>query len=251
MEHKFNIEIAELVGLEASVILNNLYFWVEHNKANNTNFNDGRYWTYNSIKAYEKLFPYLTKHKIINALKTLEDYGFIVTGNYNKSSYDRTKWYSVNEFKHLLKSGNGSDENQTTIPDIKPDTNNNNILLGKINPLDELANNEYYKVAEAFRQLFIKNREEQGVKSHANLEKAKYYDWIDEIRLMIEKDKCTIDQLRDIYDFLNGNTEQAIFWKPNIQSIDKLRSQFDKLIFAMNKDKIKQKAIKKQNTFTA
>lgn len=134
---------------------------------------------------------------------------------------------------------------------LEEDDKDSKLLLKKVNPSSDLANNEYYKVAEAFRRLFIKNREEQGIKSHANLEKAKYYDWVDEIRLMIEKDKFTIDQLRNIYDFLDGNTEQAIFWKPNIQSIDKLRSQFDKLIFAMNKDKQKQKIIKKQNTFTA
>ena len=119
MEHKFNINIAEVIGLEASIILNNLIFWVKHNEANNTNFHDGRYWTFNSVEAYKKLFPYLTKHKIINALKQLEDANLIYIGSYNKSSYDRTKWYSVNQQHDLLKNGNGETENQITIPDNK------------------------------------------------------------------------------------------------------------------------------------
>lgn len=120
MEHKFDVKIAEVIGLEASIILNNLIFWVEHNKANNTNFYDGKHWTYNSVEAFKTLFPYLTKHKIINALKLLEENDLIFVGNYNKSNYDRTKWYSVNQSNDLLKNGNGTVENSKPIPDNKP-----------------------------------------------------------------------------------------------------------------------------------
>lgn len=102
MQHHFDIEIAEAYGLNEAIILNNIRFWVIHNEANGTNFHDGRYWTYNSMKAFEKLFPYMKPFAIRTALKTLEENGLIITGNYNKSSYDRTKWYALSDKAKLM-----------------------------------------------------------------------------------------------------------------------------------------------------
>lgn len=129
MIHSFDIEIAEAYGVNAAIILNNMYFWVEKNRANETNFHDGRYWTYNSVKAFSKLFPYLTPRAISTALKKLIDGGLVITGNYNKSSYDRTLWYAITEkgYSILQKSKmeetkveNGNAGNGQPIPDIKP-----------------------------------------------------------------------------------------------------------------------------------
>lgn len=94
MIHSFDTELAEKYGLNEAIMLNNLWFWVEHNKANKTNYFDGFYWTYNSTKAFSELFPYLSQRKISNALNNLKDLGIIQTGNYNKSAYDRTLWYA-------------------------------------------------------------------------------------------------------------------------------------------------------------
>ena len=58
-KHVFDIEVAQMVGVNAAVLLENISRWCEHNQANNTNFHDGHYWTYNSMKAFEKLFPYI------------------------------------------------------------------------------------------------------------------------------------------------------------------------------------------------
>lgn len=96
--HSFYIEEAEKHGVEKAVILYNLRFWLEKNKANDTNKHDGYYWTYNSVEAFAKLFPYLSKHKISRILKQLETDGYILTGHYNQKSYDRTKWYTLPEF---------------------------------------------------------------------------------------------------------------------------------------------------------
>lgn len=102
MQHHFDIEIAEKYGLNEAIILNNIRFWVLHNEANGTNFHDGRFWTYNSQKAFEKLFPYMKPFTVRTALKSLEDNGLIITGNYNKSSYDRTKWYTLFDKVNML-----------------------------------------------------------------------------------------------------------------------------------------------------
>jgi hypothetical protein len=103
MIHSFNTEIAAIYGIEEAVILNNLTFWIEKNAANGVNFNDGRYWTYNSVNAFGELFPYLSKKRIYRALVNLENDGAIISGNYNEKAYDRTKWYALSD-KYLSES---------------------------------------------------------------------------------------------------------------------------------------------------
>lgn len=95
--HMFDPQIAKEYGVNAAIIFQNLAYWIEHNRANETNFHDGRYWTYNSVRAFAALFPYLTDKQIRGALKKLEDGGMILVGNYNKSAYDRTRWYALAE----------------------------------------------------------------------------------------------------------------------------------------------------------
>lgn len=97
MIHSFDKDIATKYGLLEAIILNHLEHWIEKNKANDMNYFDGNYWTYNSIKAYGEIFPYASPKQIQNALKKLIDEGIIITGNYNKYTYDRTLWYALTE----------------------------------------------------------------------------------------------------------------------------------------------------------
>ena len=69
MIHSFDIDDAVKYGMTEAVILHNLRFWIEKNKANGKHFHDGRYWTYNSVKAFEELFPYLTYRNIRSAIE--------------------------------------------------------------------------------------------------------------------------------------------------------------------------------------
>jgi uncharacterized phage protein (TIGR02220 family) len=98
MYHSFNTELAEKYGILEAVLINNIMFWVEKNKANGEHFYDGRYWTYNSVKAFEDLFPYASGRQIRYALDHLRNEGILITGNYNKSSYDRTLWYAFSDY---------------------------------------------------------------------------------------------------------------------------------------------------------
>ena len=95
--HFFSVSVAEEYGLECAIILNQLSGWISHNKANNTNYHEGRYWTFNSIREWKELLPYSTEKKIRMALEKLEKEGLIISGNFNKTAYDRTKWYALTE----------------------------------------------------------------------------------------------------------------------------------------------------------
>lgn len=126
MEHSFDIEIAKEYGVNCAVILNNLYFWIQKNEANGDHYHDGLYWTFNSVKAFNDLFPYLSEKQIRSALSKLEDDGIIKTGNYNKVAYDRTKWYAITQkgISILTKRQMEINQTDTPIPDINTDKKN-------------------------------------------------------------------------------------------------------------------------------
>lgn len=97
MNHSFDVDVAVKYGVNAAVLLNNIYFWVQKNEANRHNFHDGYYWTYNSRNAFTEIFPYLSERQIKTALDKLIEDGVIKTGCYNKESWDRTLWYAITE----------------------------------------------------------------------------------------------------------------------------------------------------------
>ena len=101
--HYFDTKLATKYGMVEAVLLNHLQFWIKHNTEKNINYHEGRYWTFNSVKAFCKLFPYLTEKKIRNAIQKLQDAKILLKGNFNKIGYDRTTWYAFTDFGlHLL-----------------------------------------------------------------------------------------------------------------------------------------------------
>lgn len=145
MQHSFNVEIAKKYGILEAVLLNHLWFWIKRNKANNTNYFDGNYWTFNSTKAFSELFPYVSERQIKYALKHLREEEIIKVGNYNKDTRDRTLWYAFTEKGEAIvqncpmESSFLSDTkvgNVRALPDIKPNINtdiNNNTTTKYIN----------------------------------------------------------------------------------------------------------------------
>ena len=97
MHHSFSIELAEQYGILEAVLLNHFQFWITHNAANDVHYHDGRYWTFNTVKAFADLFPYASAKQIRTALNRLIDAGVLMTGNYNKTTYDRTLWYAFTD----------------------------------------------------------------------------------------------------------------------------------------------------------
>lgn len=128
MEHQFNVELAIKYGIEKAILIHNLAWWIKKNIANNTHFHEERYWTYNSSKAFSELFPYMSESKIKRLLLELETKdSVLISGNFNKIPFDRTKWYSITDDYiaqiysiHCSNLNNGEKKNNQAIPDIKP-----------------------------------------------------------------------------------------------------------------------------------
>jgi uncharacterized phage protein (TIGR02220 family) len=203
MEHSFDIDVAKEIGVKGAILLKNIYFWVCKNEANNKHFADRYYWTYNSIKAFNELFPYITEKQIRSTLTNLEEDGYIITGNYNKSSYDRTKWYAITEKgKCLLLKGqmeNTKKENENVqkgkpIPDIK--TNNKNTNIESVEqsstiPYDEIINYLNSKANTNFRstskdnQKYIRARWNDGfrLENFFNVIDIKVSEWKNDTKM--------------------------------------------------------------------
>ena len=145
MKHIFDIEIAEQYGINAAILLENIGFWTAQSEANEINFHDGSYWTFNSCRALQELFPYMSKRQIHSALEKLINDGLIVTGNFNKVAYDRTLWYTLTQKgKSILHFGtmdfpkkeNRFSAEVTPIPDINTDIINTPFIIP---PCDDSA----------------------------------------------------------------------------------------------------------------
>lgn len=95
MNHSFDIDLAIEYGVNAAIIFQSIAWWCEHSRANNTHFHDGYFWTFNSNRAYQELFPYLSGKQIATAIDKLIAAGLIIKGNYNQSHYNRTLWYAI------------------------------------------------------------------------------------------------------------------------------------------------------------
>jgi hypothetical protein len=119
MNHSFDIEHAERYGLQESILISNFEYWISKNIANNRHVYDGKTWTYNSVKAFTELFPYLSKNQLRRAIESLISQDVLVAGNYNVSSYDRTSWYAFTDAFaaqiHLAKNTNGSGKKAKTL----------------------------------------------------------------------------------------------------------------------------------------
>lgn len=109
MNHSFDVNIAKEYGILEAVLIDHFNFWIDKARANKVHYHDGDYWTYNSMSAFEELFPYATRRQLERAIGHLREAGILKTGNYNKQPYDRTLWYTLTEKGKEISHSTGID----------------------------------------------------------------------------------------------------------------------------------------------
>ena len=83
---------AELGTADEAIVLQQLHYWLQHSN----NVRDGHKWVYNSMNDWLKQFPWIKSRKrLTRYFDDLESRGLVVTGNYNKAAFDKTKWYRI------------------------------------------------------------------------------------------------------------------------------------------------------------
>lgn len=84
--------LAAEIGLNEAIVLQQLHYWLEKSH----HVHDGQKWVYNTINEWLAQFPWIKSRKTLAAcFAALADRHLVVTGNFNRSKFDRTKWYSI------------------------------------------------------------------------------------------------------------------------------------------------------------
>ena len=87
MEFCFNSQIARITkGADEAVFVHRVWYLTFNNEANDRNFRNGKYWTYDSVSALQKVFDFWTIKQIRRIIKNCVDLGLIETGNLRKTN---------------------------------------------------------------------------------------------------------------------------------------------------------------------
>ena len=149
--------------------------------------------------------------------------------------------------KALIKHGAKQTESmgQSKVPVIKQITNNNkqlnNILLSeiKISDVPEIEK-QFFTIALSFQNIIENYLAKLKIKSTA---KHKYSTWIYNIRLMFENDKRTVEEFREVAEYLKNEIpdNNGFSWQANIRSADTLRKHFEKVLIKSRQMKLAKK----------
>lgn len=155
-------ELAVVIGLNEAIVLQQMQYWLLENEREGRSYHDGYYWTYNSYRAWQDQFPFWSQKTIKRTIATLEKRGLLISGVFNKSRVDRTKWYRIDFTQTLSVEGMGSNcphamgqndpmqgaktspSNQRLTTEINTETNNHEVYGEFGNVL--LTDTEYQKL---------------------------------------------------------------------------------------------------------
>ncbi|SDD21364.1 hypothetical protein [Halanaerobium congolense] len=91
---------AKEIGLKNAIFVQQIHFLTQTKQQNNDiyTYKNGHMWVYNTINEWHKnYFSFMSKSTLKRVIKNCEDDGYIIsTDEFNKSEYDKTKWYRIN-----------------------------------------------------------------------------------------------------------------------------------------------------------
>lgn len=182
-EHPILIDkkLAAVIGFNEAVVLQQLNYWLHSNSAKKI---DGRLWVYNSYDNWRKdNFPFWSTRTIRRIFDSCEKKGVILTGNFNKAGFDKTKWYSIDEDKinDLMDSPCG--QNGQTEWTKCPDGSGQNVHTNTIYYTDTTSNTNKHSAShsnalsvsqleEEFEEAWTKYPNKKGKKQAFNHYKA-------------------------------------------------------------------------------
>lgn len=85
-------KLAKEIGLNEAIFLQQVHYWL---KKSNHLF-EGKKWIYNTYEGWNEQFPFWSVMTIRRTVSSLIKKDLILTGNFNKAGFDKTKWYSIN-----------------------------------------------------------------------------------------------------------------------------------------------------------
>lgn len=97
MYHSFDIEVAKEFGVDEAIMIANFQYWIVRNAAMKKNYQNGKFWTYNTHDGLTKIFPYWSRKQVRRILDSLLQTGVLEVDCFNKQGFDRTNWYTFKD----------------------------------------------------------------------------------------------------------------------------------------------------------
>lgn len=92
-DHSFSRTFAKQHSINEAIVLEQLAF----KTSEKLHWRDGKWWFYDTLDELQKKLPYLGRSTIDDVVQKLESKKLLEIGNYNKASYDQTRWFHVPE----------------------------------------------------------------------------------------------------------------------------------------------------------
>lgn len=158
--HSFDIDLAAKLGsVELAILIHHFQHWIKYNIRLKRNFKEGRTWTYQTREEIAAHFPYFSPSQVRRLTDKLVKMGVLRKGNFNKSSIDKTLWYSfeneemftIGKFANSIDdSVKWIDDSVKAIPHSKP---NSKTTYGKdLGPKTEACDKSQVKTSDFARR---------------------------------------------------------------------------------------------------
>lgn len=247
--------LAAEIGLNNAIVLQQMHYWLRVSN----NERDGYRWIYRTIDEWLPEFPFWSKRTIERIIKDLEEQKIVVAGNYNKMKMDRTKWYRI-DYKTLKKlHDNAFRQNDVMQSDNLTETNAPNCQNGNRQDGRNVPAKMTVPITREYTETTTENTQkgksrkqvydessvhfqlanllyEKIVLDDSSFKKPNMNVWSDHIRLMMERDGRTEEQIKYLIEWSQSNP----FWKSNILSTKKLREKATTLIRQIQAEKAKK-----------
>lgn len=106
-------DLANVIGLNEAIVLQQLNYWLHSKSAKKIN---DKWWVYNTYENWKKQnFPFWSVATIRRTFSSLEKKEVVVSANFNRAGFDKTKWYSIDETKLNQLMSSACDQNEQTI----------------------------------------------------------------------------------------------------------------------------------------
>lgn len=225
--------LAVKVGLNEAIVLQQFHYWLQRS----TNVKDGYKWIYNSYPEWNKQFPFWSLNTLKRAIHRLEKNGYLISGNYNRAGFDKTKWYRIN-YEKMWVSQRSSQNGSTINPNWDDGSSQNGLTNTNRLPENTSINkktlrqkhknrvydkdSDYYKLSEFFVKQILTN--------NPNFKNPNIQKWSDDFRKIIELDGRDKHQVAKLIVWVQHDS----FWFSNILSPAKLRDKYDQLVMRMS-----------------
>ena len=157
--------LAVKLGLNEAIMLQQIHYWASMKK----NLKDGYYWVYNSYEDWSEQFPFFSKSTVGRVLRNLEKSGVIIVGNYNKLSFDKTKWYRIDYNAVKALEGEGSDDGFISPLPMMSDWNDDDTKLTP-SMTSKLTNNtlDYPKITTEIKDIVEPTAQQHDIQGIIN-----------------------------------------------------------------------------------